>query len=107
MKDKEVFSDEIIKFSKLVDKSFDVISDDIKKLNLEITDINKSSIKLNKDLRNDVDNIKKEMSYLKSAINQIKKSISVLEVKVKKTNTNELNSMDAKIKNIERKLKIN
>ena len=102
-----MFSDEIIKFSKLVDKSFDIISNDIKKINLDITDTNKATLKLNKDLRTDVDILKKEILNLKTTMNQIKKNISMLEIKAKKTNTNEINSIDSRIKNVERKLKIN
>jgi len=116
-----VFSEEIIAFSKIIDKSLGKISSDFSLLN---ESIDKGVNKLEKKNKVDVNSINKTISQIKNTLSELRNAISVMDKKIKRlANTqeaprvvnnkedirmlkNDVLELKQSIKNIETKLKM-
>jgi signal recognition particle subunit SEC65 len=112
-------------FSKLIDKSFDNVSRDVRNITENNEKVGKKVITLNKTIKDDIEKVNKDITFLKISINNIKNLIAELDKKVKRNNNssqpskpinhkedikelkNELTDIKLSIKNIENKLKMN
>lgn len=111
-KNEETFSNEIIKFSKLTDKIFDKISTDVKDLKSNIDELKneKELPMLKKNIKIDVDILKKDISTLRTKFITFTNNTDKTNKKINAlidAQQRDINALKASIKKLEIKLKIN
>ena len=103
------FSDELVEFSKLVDKTFNNVSEDVKKLKAYFDESTKEIDLLKKLISTEITNLKKDVTNAKNNINQVNIRLNETNGVVKKDKTKiirDVNEITSKIIKIESNLKI-